>query len=81
MPLGDGKAAQARALWRSVGPAGGARRCVPINHFPLLLLGYGDFWDLADAVAHAVSSQPEVVMVFAPQFLLGELIHTVRSCV
>jgi hypothetical protein len=62
----------ARDLWRGLGQPGSARRLLPHSRFPLLLLSYADHLELADAVAYAVSQLPEVVLVFAPVFLLGE---------
>jgi hypothetical protein len=63
---------QARDLWRGLSQGGGTRRLLPHNRFPLLLLSYADHLELADAVAYAASQLPEVVLVFAPVFLLGE---------
>lgn len=66
----------ARVLWRNLlCPSSGISSStsrVPHDHFPLLLLGYGDYLQLADAVAHAVCCARKAVLVFAPVFLLGK---------
>lgn len=75
----------ARNLWRHLtgpGPAGDRAARIPCNHFPLLLLGYSDYLQLADSVAHVLSSSRHAVLVFAPLFLLGTTIMVLcAACV
>ncbi len=68
----------ARDLWRSLSQPAGQRRLLPHSRFPLLLLSYADHLELADAVAYAVSQVADIVLVFAPVFLLGK--HALLFC-
>jgi hypothetical protein len=55
----------------SAGPSTSNTARIPHEHYPLLLLGYGDYLELADAVSFAVSRSRQAVLVFAPLFLIG----------
>lgn len=63
-------------------PSGGLRSgiAVPLPgnsdnaHFPLLVLPYVDLIEVSDALVHLVSHRPDAVVVFAPVFVIGELV-------
>jgi hypothetical protein len=50
------------------------------DSFPLLLLSYVDLLEMSDAVAFLAAQMPQAVLVFAPDFLLGECIVPYAVC-